>query len=223
MNNEVATTEKKPLSVIGEMAQLYGMERAAFESVIKNTVMPAKDNRGNPIVVSNEEFVAFLSVAKEYKLNPLIKEIYAFPGKGGGIQPIVSIDGWLKMLHSNPGYDGLTTTENYDADNKFISVTCSIHHKDRTHPTVITESLAECEMNTDPWKKKPKRMLRHKATIQCARYSFGFAGIMDEDEYDHMKNVTPVENNEKLQKAFLKKDDSKEIVGNIGSGSHNKG
>ncbi|WP_208431614.1 recombinase RecT, partial [Bartonella doshiae] len=41
----------------------------------------------------------------------------------------------------------------------------------------------ECAQdNSDPWKKYPARMLRHKATIQCARYAFGFSGIYEEDE-----------------------------------------
>jgi hypothetical protein len=35
-------------------------------------------------------------------------------------------------------------------------------------------------------------MLRHKAAIQCARVAFGFAGIVEEDEWERMKDVTPV-------------------------------
>ena len=45
----------------------------------------------------------------------------------------------------------------------------------------MTEYLAECYRNTDPW-KMPHRMLRHKAAIQGIRYAFGFAGIMEPDE-----------------------------------------
>jgi RecT family protein len=51
--------------------------------------------------------------------------------------------------------------------------------------------MAECVRATDPWKKWPNRMLRHKAAIQCARYAFGFSGIMEPDEYERMKDVTP--------------------------------
>jgi hypothetical protein len=36
-------------------------------------------------------------------------------------------------------------------------------------------------------------MLRHKAAIQCARYAFGFAGIMEPDEYERMVSVETVE------------------------------
>ena len=45
----------------------------------------------------DEEFKACVMVANTYKLNPILKQIYAFPAKGGGIVPVVSIDGWIKL------------------------------------------------------------------------------------------------------------------------------
>jgi hypothetical protein len=45
----------------------------------------------------------------------------------------------------------------------------------------VTEFLAECKRGTEPWKNMPRRMLRHKALIQCARVAFGFA-LYDDDE-----------------------------------------
>src|SRR5205085_8745151 len=70
--------------------------------------------------------------------------------------------------------------------------------QDRDKPMVLTEYLEECQRDTEPWKKWPRRMLRHKALIQCARYAFGFAGIVDPDEAERMgadvsrmRSVTP--------------------------------
>jgi hypothetical protein len=37
----------------------------------------------------------------------------------------------------------------------------------------------------------PKRMLRHKALIQCARVAFGFSGIFDEDEARDISAIKP--------------------------------
>src|SRR5580765_7172723 len=71
------------------------------------------------------------------------------------------------------------------------TATCIIYRKDRSHPTRITEYLAECTRGTDPWKSHPRRMLRHKALIQCARLAFGFAGIYDHDEGERIIDVTP--------------------------------
>ncbi len=170
-------TTQSPLTTLAERV---GVEANELEAVIKQTVMPAKDSSNRPMTVTNEQFLAFVAVANSYRLDPLKKEIYAFPAKGGGIQPIVSIDGWLSIINSHPQFDGMELEENYH-DGKFVSVTCRMYRKDRTHPTVVTEDLSECKRATEPW-NKPKRMLRHKATIQCARYAFGLGGIMEPDE-----------------------------------------
>ncbi len=37
-----------------------------------------------------------------------------------------------------------------------------------------------------PWQTHPKRFLRHKAMIQCARMAFGYCGIYDQDEAERI-------------------------------------
>jgi phage recombination protein Bet len=167
------------------MAERYGMEPGPFEATVRAICMPQQHTR--------EEFAAFLLVAKEYRLNPLTKEIYAFPKRGGGIVPIVSIDGWVSLVNSHDACDGFSFSWEEDADRNPISCTCTMYRKDRSHPVVVTEYLSECIRPTDPWKMK-HRMLRHKAMIQGARYAFGFSGIYDEDEgakIAEMRDITP--------------------------------
>lgn len=172
-------------SVTTDVAARFGMEPGPFEATLRATVVP-KD-------CSREQFAAFLLVAREYDLNPITKEIYAFPGKGGGIQPIVSIDGWLKIINSREEFDGMEFVDNLDDSGDLVSVTCRIYRRDRNRPTEVTEYMSECKRDTDTWKRWPARMLRHKATIQCARYAFGFSGIVDPDEAERFReiDVTP--------------------------------
>lgn len=160
--------------VIAAMSERFGMEPAAFEATLRATVVPKETTR--------EQFAAFLLVAKEHGLNPLTKEIYAFPTKGGGVQPIVSIDGWMNLMNSHPQMNGLEFEDKLDEQGKIFAVTARVWRKDRDKPVEVTEYLAECKRNTEPWTKWPARMLRHKAAIQAARYAFGFAGIIDPDE-----------------------------------------
>lgn len=175
----------KQASLIQLMAAKYSMEPAQYANAVKKTAMP-----GN---ATNEEFAAFLMVAHEYKLNPLLKEIYAFPKKGGGIAPMVSIDGWVNIINSNSMLEGFSFEMHHDDKANLIACTCTMKRKDRNMPTVVTEYLAECIRSTEPWKMK-YRMLRHKALIQAARYCFGLSGIYDEDEAQDqmMKDITPV-------------------------------
>jgi phage recombination protein Bet len=138
--------------------------------------------------VTREQFLAFLMVAHEHDLNPITREIYGFM-QAGRIQPIVSIDGWLKKINSHPDMDGLETEEIMGEDGKVIAIECKIYRKDRSHPTIVREYMAECARSTVTWKSWPIRMLRHKAIIQCARVAFGFAGIVEADEVERAEEA----------------------------------
>jgi phage recombination protein Bet len=126
--------------------------------------------------VSDAQMTALLVVANQYSLNPWTKEIYAFPDKSNGIVPIVGVDGWSRIINSHPQFDGME----FEQDEQ--GCTCIIYRKDRQRPIKVTEWMDECKRGTAPWQSHPKRMLRHKAMIQCARIAFGFVGIYDEDE-----------------------------------------
>lgn len=170
--NVPATTTSPPM-MLDVMASKVGLRPQEFADTVRKTCGLA--------TASNEEFAAFLLVAKQYDLNPILREIYAFPRKGGGIVPILSLDGWVSLINRHPQSDGFEFEDHHDSNNRLIATTCRMFRKDRSHPVVVTEYLEECIRPTDPWKMK-HRMLRHKAMIQAARYCFGFAGIFDEDE-----------------------------------------
>jgi phage recombination protein Bet len=181
MTTELTLPQSKP-SALALMAGKLSVEPDKLLGTLKATVFKG---------ATNEELLALVVVSNEYGLNPLLKEIYAFPAKGGGIVPVVSIDGWIRMTNNHPMMDGVEFEDQRDASGKLESITCKIHRKDRAHPTVVTEYLSECKRNTDPWKME-NRMLRHKALMQCARVAFGFSGITDDDEArPQVRNVTP--------------------------------
>ncbi len=180
--NQVATLEGP--SVYADMAARYGMNQQAFERTLMATVV--KDANA-----SKEQVAAFLLVAKQHGLNPFTREIFAFPAKGGGIQAVVSVDGWMKLINGHPDFDGMEFTDTLD-NGQLVAVTCKIYRKGRTHPVAVTEYMAECRRGTDTWKQWPARMLRHKAAIQCARYAFGFAGIVEPDEAERAIEVRTV-------------------------------
>jgi phage recombination protein Bet len=190
MSSQITTTNKP--SALATMASKFNVDPGKLLGTLKNTVFKG---------ASDDELMALVIVSNEYGLNPILKEIYGYPAKGGGIVPVVSIDGWLRMMNDHPQFDGIEFqfTEN---DGKLISCTALIYRKDRKHPTSVTEYLGECRRNTDPWKME-HRMLRHKATIQCARVAFGFSGITDEDEAERIgmaRDVTPKATDSKLFK-----------------------
>ena len=137
--------------------------------------------------VSDAQMTALLVVANQYALNPWTKEIYAFPDKNNGIVPVVGVDGWSRIINSHPQFDGIEFEQNDE------SCTCIIYRKDRNRPIKVTEWMAECKRNgMGPWQSHPRRMLRHKAMIQCARLAFGYGGIYDQDEAERIAEAAPV-------------------------------
>jgi phage recombination protein Bet len=173
------------LKQVSQLAETFGIPES--EELV--TVLKATAFKGQ---VSDAQMSALLIVASQYGLNPWTKEIYAFPDQNNGIVPVVGVDGWSRIINSHPQFDGLDFEQDDEA------CTCIIYRKDRSHPVRVTEYLSECKRPVKPWQSHPKRMLRHKALIQCARLAFGYVGIFDLDEAERiaepergMTDITP--------------------------------
>lgn len=159
-----------------KLATMFNIpESGDLVSVLKATAFKGQ--------VSDAQMSALLIVANQYGLNPWTKEIYAFPDKNNGIVPVVGVDGWSRIINTHPQFDGM----DFEQDDE--SCTCIIYRKDRAHPVKTTEYMSECKRGTGPWQSHPKRMLRHKAMIQCARLAFGYVGIFDQDEAERIVDV----------------------------------
>jgi len=175
------------LPVIQDMASMYGLDAAAFVFTFKAVAMPQPH--------TDPEFVSCCMVAHQHGLNPLTKEIYFMRDKHGKIQAIVSVDGWIKKCNEHPQFDGIEFKDNVGADGALVSIACSIYRKDRSRPTSVTEYMVECRQpprngKDGPWQTVPNRMLRNRTICQTARVAFGFAGIMDRDEFDQWQTTS---------------------------------
>lgn len=162
-----------------KLAERFGMgDGSDLDTTLKLTCFKGANQ------VTDAQMTMLLVIAQQYGLNPFTREIYAFPDKGG-IVPVVGVDGWARIINSHPQFDGM----DFEQDDE--KCTCIMFRKDRSHPVKITEYMAECRRsNAQPWNTHPRRMLRHKAMMQCARIAFGFAGIFDQDEAERIVEVT---------------------------------
>jgi phage recombination protein Bet len=177
--NAVVELHGRP-SLIATMAQRYGVDADKMMHTLKATAFR--------VDASTEQLMALCIVANAYNLNPWTKEIYAFPDRNNGIVPVVGVDGWSRIINEHPQCDGIQFNEAEDG----TWIECTIHRKDRKFPTTVREYMTEVRRSTQPWQSHPRRMLRHKALIQCARIVFGFAGIYDPDEADRIIEAAPV-------------------------------
>lgn len=189
--NDTATASDGLVSLpaIREIAETYKLSAKAFAFTFRAIAMPQPHTEA--------EFVSCCLVAREHQLNPLTKEIYFMRDKHGNIQAIVGVDGWIKKCNEHPQFDGMEFEGVNDEAGKPVSLTVAIYRKDRSRPTKVTEYFSECvqvRRADGPWQTHPHRMLRNRTICQGGRVAFGFAGLMDREEFDQwnaMRDVTP--------------------------------
>lgn len=167
----------KPMSALESLAARLALDPQKLQDTLAKTTFAS--------CTSYEEFMVCVMVANEYELNPLTKEIYAFPKRGGGVVPMVAYDGWIKIMNRHPMFDGIEYEHIEDENGEIKAVEGIIYRKDRTRPTKKMVYLDEFKMNTDPWKQKPRHMLDVRCTCQAVRLAFGItAGIEGVDDAD---------------------------------------
>jgi len=196
MTTEVVEQGTTKNSVTIRLADRWGVQPAKMMSALMGAALSSVSGK-----ISQPQLMAFLMVADAHRLNPFTREIFAFPDKQGGIVPVVSVDGWSRIVNENPHFNGVEFRYSETSTTMTGAKPCPdwceavIYRKDREHPIVVREYLDEVyrppiikeydnksKVIDGPWQSHTKRMLRHKALIQGARVAFGFAGIYDEDE-----------------------------------------
>ena len=194
----MSSNEVQNKGLVEKMASDRGVDKIKFFEALKSVAFKQQ----NGVQPTDEQMLALLVVADRHGLDPFTREIFAFPDRNNGIVPVVSVDGWSRIINSHPMYDGVSFkfSENLiqlDEHHKpcFEWIECSMFRKDREHPIVIREYFDELYRKPinkgtyvvePPWQTKTKRMCRHKTLIQTARVAFGFGGIYDQDEAENI-------------------------------------
>lgn len=173
-------------SLITRLAAKYGVDPSKLLRCLTTQVFKQTDGA----TPSNEELMVLLLVCENYGLNPFSREVFAFRGKGGDIVPVVSYDGWCKIVRTQKDFDGVS----FRFSDSVVRVAgcvgdlpeyveCSMQLKGIGTPVTIQEYMVECFNDRSPvWKRWPRRMLRTRAFIQCARMAFSLTGLYDEGE-----------------------------------------
>lgn len=185
-NRDSSAAKAQTQGLIARLAGRFGVEPNRLLKCLTTQVFKQADGR-QP---SNEELMVLLLVCENFGLNPFNREIFAFRGKGGEIVPVVSLDGWAKIVRSQKDFNGVSfrfseTTVKVAGCNQELPefVECAMRLKGVDEPIVIQEFMVECFNDKSPvWRKWPRRMLRTRAFIQCARLAFSLTGLYDEGE-----------------------------------------
>jgi hypothetical protein len=125
-----------------------------------------------------------LLTAKQHSLNPLNREIFMLGSCSEAPPPIVvGVDGWSKIMNSHPQFAGVQFQESAESSGGIPNwIECEIYRHDRVVPLKVREYFEEARSDHMAWITHPRRMLRHKCMVQCARIAFGLSGLFDSDE-----------------------------------------
>lgn len=184
-------TTKKPTnsanSIMLRMSEKFGVDHQVLYNTLSKTCFRKPDGSAP----TKEEMVTLLIISEKSNLNPMLGEIYAFPGKQGGIVPIVGINGWRQIATSNPEYAGVRF-EFSPEKVTVVGVTapewikCVVTRKRPDGTLFEVEGFAFFEEKfrpTEPWKQQPRQMLCNKAQIQALKNAFpSLSSIYDEEE-----------------------------------------
>ena len=170
----------------------------SYESFVKVLIQSALSRLS---IWTQADLERLLLMAESLKLDPLNNEIYAIetqtePAKKSYIILVVGVDGWSKIVNSHPQFDGMRFFESEPGDDELpLYFECTIFRKDRKVATSVREYMYEVHTSQGAWLTHPRRMLRHKAMIQCARICFGLSGVFDPDEAQRISSSSSPANN----------------------------
>jgi phage recombination protein Bet len=177
---------QKPLppvqSIVDRSVQRSGLSYDSFVRLIIQSALSSLS------IWTQADLDRLLLLAERLGLDPLNSEIYATEvspdsGKKARIVFVVGVDGWSKIINSHPQFDGMKFVESAPGDDELpLYFECTMFRKDRKVATSVREYMYEAHTGQGAWLTHPRRMLRHKAMIQCARICFGLSGIYDPDE-----------------------------------------
>ena len=184
--------------LVARFAEQYGFG----EDELLNTLAQTAFRQQNGSVPTREQLLSLLSVADSYDLNPFIRQIYGLSDRRGGVLPVISVDGWTRVMNSYPQSDGMEfcypdELVQFDEAMKPCHpwMECIVHRKDREHAIRVREYLDELyrpavikngKKFPGPWQTCPKRMLRHKCQIQAIRIAYGLSGLFEPDEAERL-------------------------------------
>lgn len=171
--NEGAVVKKQTESVALTAGQLLAkhleLEPGKMIDIIKANCFKVSASS-----VTNEMLGAFINVARSLtqrapSFNPLLPGmLYAYPTKGGGIEPMIGPDGMFALLGAFPGITHWET-EVEERGGKLFAVKATIYRRDQP-PISKRVLLSEWYMDSNPnWKSRPTHMLEIRAIKQCAR------------------------------------------------------
>lgn len=202
--NSSNLNKPKPSPALGLVDRSVLRSGLSYDSFVRALIQSALSRL---TIWTQVDLDRLLLLSERLGLDPLNNEIYATEvtpdnGKKSRILFVVGVDGWFKIINSHPQFDGMRFVESQPGEDGLpLYIECTIFRKDRRVATSVREYMYEAHTNQGAWLTHPRRMLRHKAMVQCARACFGLGGMYEPDEAERVSSAPQLETKKAPQHA----------------------
>ena len=205
MNDQHKDTNTTPahvramgLPVFKRSVQRSGMSPESFVQALTLTSLSSL------VMWSQLDLETLLLAAERHGLDPVGRQVFLVR-EGDSLDVsavlVVGVDGWSRVLNAHKKFAGMQFRESEKLlDGVPAWIECTLHRWDRRVPTSVREYLSEVRGTSLAWLTHPRRMLRHKALVQCARLAFGLVGIHDHDEAQRILEARRTERTHQSQR-----------------------
>lgn len=181
LTTDASSTTNQPMSPLVERAVARsGLPYEAFVRLLTQGAF-----RG-VVAWTSIDLDRLLMASERYGLDPLSREIFMLPSNSEPTSPllvVVGVDGWTRLINAHEQFEGLEFAESAELEQGVPAwIECTIYRRDRRVPMKLREYYCEVKGDHMFWLTHPRRMLRHKALVQCAKVAFGLAGLYEPDE-----------------------------------------
>ena len=158
MSSAQAELNKAIDGLCADFGKAAGMSAASYRSLLQDNVFALsyreKDRSGAWVTktqpIEDGGLLRLLQMAKRFNLDPLNREIYPYFNQDGSVTPTLTIDGWLRLVNSNPDFDGCRITESEEeilipGTSKPCVKWCQVelYRKSLKYPVIIREYFEE--------------------------------------------------------------------------------
>lgn len=200
--NSSNLNKPKPPPALGLVDRSVLRSGLSYDSFVRALVQSALSRL---TIWTQSDLDRLLLLSERLGLDPLNNEIYAIEvtpenGKKSRVLFVVGVDGWFKIINSHPQFDGMRFMESSPGEDELpLYIECTIFRKDRRVATSVREYMYEAHTNQGAWLTHPRRMLRHKAMVQCAKACFGLGGMYEPDEAERVSTALLLETKKEPQ------------------------
>lgn len=176
-----------------ELGEMFAMPANSIVKLVRDQIIQVPRD-GHPATPAELAFV--MSVMRQYRLNPFIKQIHAWRDWQGRLAVMVGYDGWVQYAREQATYRGVSyefgpvvPSPDGKGKNCWEWIRATVHDQARGDLVQVPVYLEEWYVKQrkdkpEPWQNQTKHRLHLKAFTSAIREVYGLGGVSDEVDRD---------------------------------------